>query len=215
MVLIFNCCINCGFCKWHNGTKSITISLSSVLCVKAVATASCMEIALSHETCLLGGRFSLSPCWFHLQQIPELHLVALKLLPHSRNILLFFPPNPNLYPVRKGGKTVCPDSTTGKSGQWNINKSCSVGLLKLFWCYIIPPSCWSQSKYDGWRSGSLLGTMRELSRNHTDLALTSLRHWTKATNCLFPDSYCEKNKPFSVYATEGTVCYYQPKAIPN
>lgn len=176
---------------------------------KAVVTASRTGIALSCETCLLGAVSLPVLCWFHLQQIPELNLMAPRLLPHFRTIIPFLPTNPNLANV--------PDKESGEDSMSRLHyrQECSIihkqkllgatsnTILVLCLSSFLLPQKWINNK-----AGAQAAFMRKMSRNNRQFSVTSLRHWTKATNYLLPNTYFEKNKPFFVYATEVSGCYY-------
>lgn len=85
-----------------------------------MVTASRTGIALSYETCLLGAVSLPVLCWFHLQQIPELNLMAPRLLPHFRTIIPFLPTNPNLANV--------PDKESGEDSMSRLHyrQECSI-----------------------------------------------------------------------------------------
>lgn len=145
---------------------SISVLASSMLCPKAVTTASCTAVALPQETCLPRAVSLLAPCWFPSQQVPEKiwwlqgFCLILEIFSHSSLLTQSWV----MSPAGKGEKTLCPDSIIGRSSQWNMKKKLLGGtskaiLMPWFSSFVLP-----KNECDDWSSSSLIGTMREMQR---------------------------------------------------
>lgn len=152
-------------------SPSLCMLASSVLCPKAVNTASCTIIAVPQEHASWGQFLCQPHDGFPLDRF----LNKIRWLQGFCFILQIFSHSSLLTqswvmsPAGKGEKTLYPDFITGRSSQWNINKSCWVVLVKLPWWPDFPPSCCPKMNVMAGAPAASLGPWQKCKENLRDL----------------------------------------------